>query len=180
MVSMLGHEELGLIINSITERISREILLANRTGNLEQVLSKYSHLIKEKEENNQFIISPNKAKILILGFSQVSKNDIYLTFMHYGIPTTSIDIIDEESKISQFNIDSLLYSQTYTDLFIGPIKHSMKGKGDYESIIEYVKANRNAFPTLAVLMVNGELKISKTSIKAAIENSTIFKVFKKV
>lgn len=179
MVSMLGHEELGEIINSITERISHEILLANRTGNLEQVLSKYIDLI-QKKENDQIIISSNKAKILILGFSQVSKNDIYLTFKQYGIPSTSIDIIDEESKISQFNIDSLLYSQTYTDLFIGPIKHSMKSKGDYESIIEYVKANRNAFPTLAVLMVNGELKISKTSIKAAIENSTILQVFKKV
>jgi hypothetical protein len=178
MDSILGHEELGEIINSITESISREILLANRTGNLEQVLSKYNHLIQKKEENAQIIISPNKAKILILGFSQVSKNDIFLTFKHYGIPSTSIDIIDEESKISQFNIDSLLYSQTYTDLFIGPIKHSMKGKGGYESIIEYVKANRNAFPTLAVLMVNGELKITKTSIKTAIENSTILQVFK--
>ena len=180
MDSILGHEELGEIINSITERISREILLANRTGNLEQVLSKYNHLIQKKEENDQIIISPNKAKILILGFSQVSKNDIYLTFKQYGIPSTSIEIIDEESKLSQFNIDSLLYSQTYTDLFIGPIKHSMKGKGDFESIIEYVKANGNAFPNLGVLMVNGELKITKTSIKAAIENSTILQVFKKV
>jgi hypothetical protein len=36
MDSILGHDELSEIISSITERISREILLANRTGNLEE------------------------------------------------------------------------------------------------------------------------------------------------
>jgi len=178
MDSILGHEELGDIINSITEKISREILLANRTGKLREVLKKYDHLIQMKEENDQIIISPNKAKLLILGFSQVSKNDIFITFKHYGIPSSSIEVIDEASKIAQFNIDSLMYSQTYTDLFIGPIKHSMKGKGNYESIVEYVKANQNAFPNLGLLIVNGELKITKTSLKAAIENSRIIQVFK--
>lgn len=180
MDNMIGHDELSEIINSITERISREIFLANRIGNLEEVLTKYKHLIQKKEENDQIIISPNRAKLLILGFSQVSKKDIFLTFKHYGIPSSSIEILEEESKIAQFDVDTLKYSQTYTDLFIGPIKHSMKGKGNYESIIEYVKANQNSFPKLGVLLVNGDLKITKTSLKGAIENSKFLQVYKSI
>jgi hypothetical protein len=53
----------------------------------------------------------------------------------------------------------------------------MKGKGDYESIIEYVKANQSSFPKLGLLFVNGELKITKTSLKAAVENSKIIRLF---
>ncbi len=177
MDNILGHEELSEIISSITERISREILLANRTGNLEEVLMKYNHLIEKKEDNDQIFISTNRARLLILGFSQISKNDIFLTLKHYGIPSSSVEIIDEESKIAQFDVNSLMYSQIYTDLFIGPIKHSMKGKGDYESIIEYVKANENSFPKLGLLLVNGELKITKTSLKVAVENSKIIRLF---
>ena len=93
------------------------------------------------------------------------------------IPSSSVEIIDEESKIAQFDVNSLMYYQTYTDLFIGPIKHSMKGKGNYESIIEYVKANENSFPKLGLLLVNGELKITKTSLKSAVENSKIILLF---
>jgi hypothetical protein len=36
MDRILGHEELGDIINSINERISGEILIANRTGKLQE------------------------------------------------------------------------------------------------------------------------------------------------
>jgi hypothetical protein len=53
----------------------------------------------------------------------------------------------------------------------------MKGKGNYESIIEYVKANENSFPKLGLLLVNGELKITKTSLKSAVENSKIILLF---
>jgi hypothetical protein len=180
MDSFIGHEDLRLIIDSITEKISREIIFANRIGNLDEVLNKYNHLVETNTESNQTIVSPKKAKVLVLGYSQVSKNNVLSTFSQYGIPNESIEIIDEESKISQFDINQIMYSQIYTDLLIGPIKHSMKNKGEFGSIIEYITANQHAFPQLNLMLVNGQLKITKTSLKTAIEKTNIIRLFKKI
>ena len=58
------------------------------------------------------------------------------------------------------------YNNTYRLILIGPMPHSVKGKGEYSSGIEWLMNNNN---NIAKTIKMDNLKITKTSFKNAIK-----------
>ena len=77
-MEVLDAEQMASLIASVTEKIERELLIANRFGTLEETLKKYN-LEEKTEEIVSSYYMPN-AKILILGAVTSKKNDIEKTY----------------------------------------------------------------------------------------------------
>jgi len=75
-------------------------------------------------------------------------------------------------KLNNLDIDSLKYNFNYSLILIGPVPHSLKGKDSYSSIITRME-NEIGFPPVFRLNSTNELKITKTSIKDAIQQAII-------
>ena len=76
-MEVLDYKQMASLINSVTERITKELYIANRLGTLEEVLKKYD--LEEEKEIVSSCYLPN-SKVLIIGAVNANKNDIYKTF----------------------------------------------------------------------------------------------------
>ncbi len=147
--------KLNLQIQAINDNISQKVVEGIR-----QELPETSGLKNKKDTSN--------IKILILGDLQIHENDIYGIAKDYGIPKKNIEIIKDWDEIKRFDPRKLRYSAKYNGIMIGPVPHSVKGKGDYSSIIETL--NESGFPVhVDVREPNGELKITKSTFKQKIK-----------
>lgn len=147
--------KLNLQIQAINDNISQKVVEGIR-----QELPETSGLKNKKDTSN--------IRILILGDLQIHENDIYGIAKDYGIPKKNIKIIKDWDEIKRFDPEKLRYSAKYNGIMIGPVPHSVKGKGDYSSIIETL--NKSGFPVhVDVREPNGELKITKSTFKQKIK-----------
>lgn len=168
----LGFKELEELINDIQIKISEEISLANRNGCLDEVLKKYDY---GQEEKYYPYVDVSRGKILLLGYSEVSINDIYGICKGYGIEKKDIDIMTEYDKLPHFQCDNLRCSNKYSDIFIGPLPHKMSGIGKHSSLLSMIEEKPDDFGKLYTFNDSGVLKITKESLKKAIINSRKYK-----
>jgi len=147
----------NLQIQAINDNINQKVVEGIR-----QELPELNGLQNKKETNN--------IKILILGDIQIQEKDIYGIAKDYGIPNKNIEIIKDWDKIKNLDLETLRYSAKYNGIMIGPVPHSVKGKGDYSSIIEALKEKERGFPVhVEVREPNGELKITKSTFRQKIK-----------
>ena len=99
----------------------------------------------------------------------MSVNDVQKTITKFGISKDRVEL-HLEYKPNGFNIDTLKYSLDYSLVLLGPMPHSMAGKDEYTSIITRMEREAG-FPPVKRLMAGDELKITKTSIKGAMEDA---------
>jgi len=168
----LGYEELQELILEIQNKISEEITLANRTEGLEEILNKYGFNIEEVYYPYTEI---SRAKILLIGYSEVSTNDIYGICKSFNLDKNDIEIFDDYSKLPNFKCEILRYSDKYSDLLIGPLPHKMSGIGNHSSLISMIEDCPYEFPKLIKLDYTGELKITKESLKRALAKTLKYK-----
>ena len=69
MEKLLGIEELEELIEKVKEHIEKEIIKANRSGELDEFLVKCGYV-----EESYFYSVPNTSKVLVIGASQVAEN----------------------------------------------------------------------------------------------------------
>lgn len=74
-----------------------------------------------------------------------------------------IDIVDDYDKISNIDFRNMRYS-SIDGVIVGPMPHSVKGKGNYSSLIEMLKNESGYPPVVECRISNGELKVSKRSL----------------
>jgi len=147
--------KLNLQIQAINDNISQKVV-----EEIRQELPETSGLKNKKDTSN--------IKILILGDLQIHENDIYGIAKDYGIPKRNIEIKKDWDEIKRLDLRKLRYSAKYNGIIIGPVPHSVKGKGDYSSIIETL--NESGFPVhVDVRVPNGELKITKSTFRQKIK-----------
>ena len=168
----LGYEELQELILDIQNKISEEITLANRTEGLEEVLMKYG--FDDKEVYYPYV-ETSRAKILLLGHSEVSINDIYGICKSFELDKDDIEIFDDYNKLTSFRCDVLRFSCKYSDIIIGPLPHKMAGIGNYSSLISMIEDCPQEFPKLIKVDYSGELKITKESLKRAFVKTLKYK-----
>jgi hypothetical protein len=168
----LNFKELEELIIDVQTKISEEITFANRTGRLEKVLEKYG---LGYEENYYPYIDISRSKILVLGYSEVSLNDLYGVFKKYGIYKKDIDIVCDYDKLPNYQCGDLRCSSKYSDIFIGPLPHKMSGIGQYKSLISMIEDKPDDFGKLYKFDDTGKLKITKEALKRAILQSIKYK-----
>lgn len=173
-MEVLDAEQMASLIASVTDKIEKELYIANRFGTLEVTLKKYN-LEEEQEEISSSYYLPN-SKVLIIGATNVNKNDIYKTFKKINISPDRIEIIDDYDKLTGFDVEKLRNSMKYSDILVCAMPHKMKNIGDYPDMISMIEHNQAEFPLLnKITNESGELKFSINGLKKAIEKTKIFK-----
>lgn len=172
-MEVLDYKEMASLVNSVTEKISKELYIANRFGTLEEVLKKYD-LEEEKEVVSSYYL-PN-SKVLIIGAVNSNKNDIYKTFKKIGISSDRVEIFEDYEKLTGFDVERLRYNTKYSDILVCAVPHKMKNIGDYPDMISMIEHNQAEFPLLNKITNEvGELRFSISGLKKAIEKTKIIK-----
>lgn len=172
-MEVLDYKQMASLINSVTDRITKELYIANRFGTLKEVLKKYD-LEEEKEIASSYYL-PN-SKILIIGAVNSNKNDIYKTFKNVGISSDRIEIFEDFDKLTGFDVEKLKYNTKYSDILVCAVPHKMKNIGDYPDIISMIEHNQEEFPLLnKITNESGELRFSISGLRKAIGKTKIFK-----
>ena len=160
---MLNSYELEEIIDSITQKI----ILANRTGTLENLLQQwgFDNLLK-----NDSVYETNKdGKIVVIGQTEVKINVLEGIIKSLHLDKNRFEFCLDYNDSKTFNYKKMQYSPNYRVVLFGPVPHSSVGKGDSSSVIAEMK-NREGYPKVVALSDGNELKITKTNFKIALEN----------
>ena len=166
MDRILDIDELQEVIEKFTEMIT----LANRTGNILEILEKFNI------DCEQYAYCEYKiAKILVIGYSEVNIVDLKRVIKKYHLDENKFEFVIDDESIKSYPMNSLRNNYKYSDIFIGPIPHKTTGMGDCSSIIAEIKNHQDEYPKLTELRDANVLKISKSSFDKAILNSELFK-----
>lgn len=112
---------------------------------------------------------PKEKPILIIGDSRISRKVIFGVAKEYGYSGDRIEILDDYKKNKRFDVDSLQYSDRYSCVLIGPNSHKMLNLGSFDSLLSRIQHDEGFPYSLQLREKNGELKITKESLKIALE-----------
>ena len=166
-------EELDVLETKIIEILNEEGLLQtlirlNTSERLGDFLDLLGHPeLLEKEES--YFSAPSDGKIIVLGQSSIKDADILSAFKEFGIEKSRIEL-HTEYDLGGFSIETLRFSPNYALIMFGPVPHSLQGRGDHTSVITTVEKEQGYTHSMR-LSANGELKITKTSLKDAIQKA---------
>lgn len=169
MDRVLDIDELQEVIDKFIEKIT----LANRTGNISEILAKFDI------DCEQYAYCEYKiAKILVIGYSEVNIVDLKRVIRKHNLDEDRFEFVIDDESIKSYPMNSLKNNYKYSDIFIGPIPHKTTGMGDCSSIIAEIKNHQDEYPKLTELRDTNVLKISKSSFEKAILNSELYKKLK--
>lgn len=113
--------------------------------------------------------SYGQGKIVIIGKSKISPNIIRGLFKEYGVSPDRLELYLDYDKLTNLDLTSLHYSQgRYSLILLGPMPHSIRGKGDSTSFIDYLE-ERDGYPPVKRLRTAQGLKISRTSLRRVLD-----------
>lgn len=170
---MLETEELFELIEKITDKITEEITLANRSGEAElnEVLKKYGFNKPTKESYSY--IDLTTSKILVIGQMNIKPRDIVGLCKSLNIDPERIDYVPYENA-TNYDFEKLRYSNKYSDVIFGSVPHKGRGIGDNNSIVTMLENNQEEYPKVIRAMDSNELKLTKTSFKEALTKTRLF------
>lgn len=152
----------------LDEELLNILITLNRNERLFEFLELMNHTDLIGKSNNQFVATTDQV-IVVLGHPNIKAEDIIKTINKCGIEKDRVEL-HLDYHLKGFNIDSLKYSFRHSLILVGPMPHSIKGKDDYSSVITRLETE-NGFPPVIRLTAENSLKITKTSIKNAINSA---------
>ena len=162
---LLGYEELDEIIEKVTAKIT----LANRSGELEELLRSWGFAD---------LLSPSSAyetdkngKIVVIGASEVKENIILGIIKSFGLDKNRFEFCLDYEKAKTFPYKKLKYNPDYRVVIFGPVPHSSTGKNDSSSVIAEMK-NHEGYPRVEVLSGNSSVKITKSNFREVLDKLT--------
>lgn len=163
---MFDSDRLEEIIDTIVEKIT----LANRTGQLEEMLEQcgLKELIADKQQSsNDFYDTYKDGKIVVLGGSQVKEKVLLGIIKELGLDKDRFEFCLDYDSIVRYQFSKLQYNPNYRLVIVGSMPHSTAGKGDSSSAISEMEKG-NGYPKVVRLGTN-ELKITKTGFANALQ-----------
>lgn len=163
---MFDSDRLEEIIDTIVEKIT----LANRTGQLEEMLKQWGleDLIDKKQQSsNDFYDTYKDGKIVVLGGSQVKEKVLLGIIKELGLDKDRFEFCLDYDSIVRYQFSKLQYDPKYRLVIVGSMPHSTAGKGDSSSAISEMEKG-NGYPKVVRLGTN-ELKITKTGFTKALQ-----------
>ncbi len=157
-------------IEEIVDFVTQKIYLANRTGDLETLLTAWGlqGLVQdETKSSNDFYDTDKNGKIVVIGASQVKERDLTGVAKSLGIDKDSFEVCIDYKETKSFKFSELRYNPKYRLIIVGPMPHSTEGKGESSSVIAEME-NADGYPKVIRLGSN-ELKITKTNFRNALQ-----------
>ena len=151
--------EIAKIKSKIFAKIAKELELANKNDEMDEVLDKYGVVLEEEE---RMPINTRTHRILVIGELAGRKKDYQIAAKRLDINPDNIEFMDyEESK--RLDARRLEYSNDYSDIIYGPTPHKINEMGDTNSLLALIERNPMRYPRLIRSKTNstdGRLKIT--------------------
>lgn len=155
---MLDYEELEEVIDRITAKVT----LANRTGELDELLMAwgFSDLVKAEPSYE----TEKDGKIVVIGASEIKENILTGIVKSLGLEKDRFEFCLDYDKAKTYQYNKLRYNPNYRLVLFGPVPHSSTGKNDSTSVIAEME-NHEGYPRVEVLNGNNAVKITKSNFK---------------
>ncbi len=154
----------------IYEKILHEVAQAFAENKISELLIKYG--LNEEIEYAYYDI--NNSKILVVGDSRVSKDDLIGIAKKYGISSNRFEFELDYKRLHNYDFGKLRNSLTYSDVLVGPLPHKTEGIEGFSSFLAMIDNNPGEFPKVTRLETSNELKITKESFKNGLLNSRLY------
>ena len=152
----------------LSGRIAQELFNANMEGKLFYILHRMGldYLLDEMpgvETGNPM------GKIMVIGALAASQEQLLGVAKNIGFKKERFRFLDYEEAKS-YNYSNLQYSRTFCLVLIGPAPHKTTGTNDSRSLVSELENHPDIYPhTKRLAAANGELKISKSNFRTALE-----------
>lgn len=170
---MLSNEQISIVLEEIKRRVYSE----NISGNLEKTLLNWNiscpFFEKKDIDVSEDVINNPDGKIVIIGGSEMKRNKFEgMVKSKYGLSNTEIqkrfELVLEYEGLNHYNFNKLSKFD-YAVILMGPAPHSVKGKGNYSSLITMLEANQeNFYPP--VHRLSQDAPITKSQVEIALDD----------
>lgn len=161
---MLLDNELKIdIASDVTKIVMKRIISARSISELRSYLKSIGLEELTPEIDN---FQPN-GDIYILGDLSIKDNIVYQIFKDLSIDVNRVKIVKGYNEFKTYNFNRFQYDTSVRLIFVGPMPHSTRGKGEYSSVIAKME-REEGFPKIVRIGVEGNLKVTKTNLKEAV------------
>ena len=109
-------------------------------------------------------------QILVAGACATKTKYLIGVAKEYGLKDNHLDFWDDYDKLNH-SLSRLSYNTKYRAIIIGPMPHMVEKIDGYNSFLSKLNSNKEAYPPVEVCRsASGELKISKTAFREALNN----------
>lgn len=162
--------DLTELSEKIYQKVLKEVVEASQSNRIDEILKKYG--LESEIEYPYYDI--NNSKILIVGDSKVSKDDLVGIAKKYGIRENRLEFELDYRRLHNYNFGKLKNSMVYSDILVGPLPHKVAGIEGFNSFLSMANSCPEEFPKVIRLETSNELKISKESFKKGLLNTRLY------
>lgn len=156
--------EIAKIKSLIYAKVNKELELASKNGEMDELMDKYGVVLEEEE---RLPINTRTHRILVIGELAGNKKDYQIAAKKLDINPDNIEFMDyEESR--RLDARRLEYSNDYSDIIYGPTPHKTNEMGDTSSLLALIENNPMRYPRLIRSKANSidrKLKITISGFK---------------
>lgn len=142
-----------------SSKVFEIISILNRTGQLDSLLNMLGIV-----NNDSTSLLNRRGKIVIVGDSEVSKQQLEGIAKECGIEKSRLEFCLDYFEAKRFNFRKLQYNENYCAVLAGPMPHSTWGKDEFSSSLVALE-KLEGYPPVARLGSNC-LKITKSNFKS--------------
>ena len=135
----------------------------------ENIISNREHILSNERCNGNVFCLKNSEQILVIGACRAKSNHLIGVAKKYGLNANNLEFWDDYDKLKR-DMSRLYYNTKYRAIILGPMPHKVANIDGYSSLISKIMDDKDAYPPVEICRSSGELKISKTSFKVALNN----------
>ena len=162
--------DLTELSEKIYQKVLKEVVEASQNNSINELLKKYG--LEDEIEYSYYDL--NNSKILVVGDSRVSKDDLTAIAKKYGIRENRLEFELDYTRLHNYNFGNLKNSMTYSDVLVGPLPHKVAGIDGFSSFLAMVETCPEEFPKVIKLEASNELKITKESFKTGLLETRLY------
>ena len=168
---ILNYEQYGELEKKVLLRVKKEMLSANKAGQLD----KYLRLIRCDDLLKPYnTIYTKQAKVCVIGRSTISIDVMTGIAKDLGMDPDRFEFLIDYKKLPNINIGFLRNNTNYSDVIWGPTPHSMEGKEGYSSALGMILDNSAEFPKLIVARDSRCFKINRKTFEQALRQTQYY------
>lgn len=152
--------EIATIKTRIFAKIAKELEMANRNDEMDEILDKYGIIFEEEE---RMPINTRTYRILVIGELAGNKKDYLVAAKRIGINPDNLEFLDY-NEAKRIDARRLEYSNVYSDIIYGPAPHKITEMGDTSSLLALIERNPMKYPRL----IRSKTNSSETRLKITI------------
>lgn len=159
------------IMAQASNRLTLSLRNAYAAGNLKEYLASISMGdLYPEEKPLEWDGSYDDGMVIIFGEPAMKPKDLLGVLKSVGLSRDRVELHLDYKSIASYNFETQLrYKSKYRLIIVGPIPHSAAGKDDFSSPIPKMETVPG-YTRVIRLTSNGELKITKTNLKTALQD----------